>query len=129
MSDEKQLGSIGRFVISGAASAFVSWATCVGLIRLGMATSEAGSAAYLASLPVGFVLHRVFSFKSTNQFKGDAWRFAIVSALSAWAAGAGLTVATRDLGLRFEVALIVTVMVVAPLNYGAMRLWVFMRKI
>jgi putative flippase GtrA len=123
----ERIGSVGRFVISGALSALVSWSVCVGLLQFGTSASLAGSGAYLASIPVGFVLHRLFSFGSTNPWGGDAGRFVVVSASSACLAGAGLAFAMHTLGLRFELSVALMVVLVAPFNYGAMKLWVFFK--
>lgn len=120
-------GSLGRFVISGSLSALVSWFVCVGLLKVGAGASMAGSGAYLASIPVGFALHRLFSFNSANPWGGDAMRFIVVSASSAWLAGAGLAFAMNTLHLRFEYGVGLMVLLVTPFNYLAMKLWVFMR--
>ncbi|WP_293196320.1 GtrA family protein [Ottowia sp.] len=95
-------------------------------MRVGVSTGPAGGLAYLSSIPVGFVLHRVFSFESTNRVQKDAFRFVVLSGVSAWFAGALLSFLTSDLGIRFELSLLLTILVVAPSNYVAMRLWVFM---
>jgi putative flippase GtrA len=98
----------------------------MGLMSLGADTKVAGGAAYLSSVPIGFLLHKVFSFQSRNKAARDAVRFSVVSAASAVLAGVTLEQATQALGLSVLGALVVVAIVVTPCNFIAMRAWVFM---
>jgi len=107
-------------------TAAFSYAVCMGLIAGGIDTKVAGAAAYLSSVPMGFLLHKVFSFESKNKVSGDALRFAVVSIASAVLAGITLEQATEKLGLTVLGALVVVAVVVTPCSFVAMRAWVFM---
>lgn len=98
----------------------------MGLMSLGADTKVAGAAAYLSSVPMGFLLHKVFSFRSKNRVAEDAMRFVVVSGASAALAGVTLEQATQELGLSVLGALVVVALVVTPCNFLAMRAWVFM---
>ncbi len=115
-----------KFCVSGGITAAFSYAVCAGLMSLGADTKLAGAAGYLSSVPMGFVLHKVFSFESRNKVSRDAMRFAVVSVVSAVLAGVTLEQATQVLGLSVLGALVVVALVVTPCNFLAMRAWVFM---
>lgn len=115
-----------KFCVSGGVTAAFSYAVCTGLMSLGADTKVAGAAAYLSSVPLGFLLHKVFSFQSRNRVAGDAMRFIVVSGASAVLAGVTLEQATRLLGVSVLGALVVVALVVTPCNFIAMRAWVFM---
>lgn len=115
-----------KFCVSGALTAGFSYAGCMGLVSLGAGTKAAGAAAYLASVPMGFALHKLFSFESKNAVAQDGWRFLVVSVASAMLAGVTLEQATERLGLSVAAALVVVAVVVTPANFLAMRGWVFM---
>lgn len=115
-----------KFCVSGGLTAAFSYAVCMGLIGNGIDTKAAGAAAYLASVPMGFVLHKVFSFESKNRLSGDLLRFTVVSMGSAVLAGITLEQATQKLGLTVLGALVVVAVVVTPCSFVAMRAWVFM---
>ena len=112
-----------RFLLAGGLSALVSWTTCLLLMNSGTSVSVAGAVAYLSSIPAGYLLHRLFTFEVRSPVGTDICRFVVVSLCSAWAAGLTLSVMLRH--TTFEIALLLTVLVVAPINFTLLKAWVF----
>lgn len=68
-----------RFVVSGGAAALVYCFVLVQLTGAGLAPWLSGLLAYVVSMPVGFVLHKVFTFRSEQPFRQELPRFVATS--------------------------------------------------
>ena len=117
-----------KFCSSGLLTATCSYAICIGLINAGAEAIVAGAGGYLGSLPVGFMLHRLFSFGSRNAVQNDVWRFCLVSLASALLAGWILETAVTAWSLPIWAGLLAAAAVVLPANFTAMKVWVFLGR-
>lgn len=120
--------SLERFLLVGSAAAMCYCAACWALVAFGLRKDLAGSLAYLASMPLSFLMHRRFSFSSRNPAAHDGVRFIAMSAASTWLAGSGLVIAETTLGLSLTASITLMCMVIPLFNYASMRLWVFALK-
>jgi putative flippase GtrA len=120
------LAKLARFgvvgVLSGAIYALVT-AALVSL--LGVPPVAASVAGYCASVPMSFLGHRQFSFRSNGHWTAEAARFVVTQSLNIAVTAGAMAAATEWLGLPYYWGMAGAVLLVPIANFAAMNLWVF----
>lgn len=116
-----------RFAASGAAAALVYCVVLVQLTAFGLAPWLSGLLAYVASMPVGFVLHKIFTFRSDQPYRQELPRFVATSL-------PGIVIASLIPALLASTSRVpmpwvglMTSIVTPVITYILMSLWVFRR--
>lgn len=116
-----------RFLVSGGSAAIV-YAIAVRLLFAGgLSLGWSGALAYLVSTPVGYVLHRQFTFRSVRPVRIELPRFIAVSLLGLACASwipAQLS-APRGLALDLPWAIALTCIATPLITFTLKSLWVF----
>ena len=114
-----------RFVVSGiSAAAIYCLLAFFAVEQLGWQPLTAGLVAYLSALPVAYLLHRMFTFRSRSQIPAEASRFVATSLIGIGLSSGLLTTMTK-LGMPLAGALLVTCVLIPAANYLAMSRWTF----
>jgi putative flippase GtrA len=112
-------------VLSGAIFAIV---TALLVSGLGAPPIPASIAGYCASVPVSFLGHRAFSFRSNGQMTTDAVRFVLAQALNMAVTAGSMHMSVNWLGAQYYWGLVVAVVLVPIANFAFMNLWVFRQQ-
>lgn len=112
----------GVGVMSGVIYAAVTAALVTGL---GAAPTPASVAGYLAAVPLNFVGHRSFSFRSRGRWSLDALRFVAAQALNIAVTAGSMHAATVWFGSAYWWGMVAAVILVPIANFAFMNLWVF----
>jgi putative flippase GtrA len=124
------LAKLARFgvvgVLSGAIYALVT-AALVSL--LGVPPVAASVAGYCASVPMSFLGHRQFSFRSNGRWTSEAARFVATQALNIAVTAGAMAAATEWLAVPYYWGMAGAVLLVPIANFVAMNLWVFRNQV
>lgn len=115
-----RFGVVG--VLNGLVYAAVTSALVVGL---GMAPVPASVLGYCASVPLGFLGHRRFAFRSDGHWSAEAARFAFTQALNITVTALSMQAATQWLGGAYYWGMAAAVVLVPIANFLVLNLWVF----
>ncbi|WP_353227624.1 GtrA family protein [Novosphingobium sp.] len=119
----------GRFGIVGVASGLVYAVVTMALVRMGgIAPVPASIAGYCASVPLGFVGHRRFSFRSRGAWTAEALRFCATQAMNIAVTAGAMHGATAWLGVSYVWGMVGAVTLVPLANFACLNLWVFRRQ-
>jgi putative flippase GtrA len=80
---------------------------------------------YCASVPMSFLGHRRFSFRSNGHWTMEAVRFVFTQVINILVTATAMAAATRWLGAPYWWGMIAAVILVPIANFAAMNLWVF----
>jgi putative flippase GtrA len=123
---DDMLARMGRFGLVGVASGLVYAAVTVLLVRVfGAAPLAASVAGYCASVPLGFVGHRRFSFRSHGHWTVEAVRFVTTQAINVTVTAAIMHGVTAWLGVSYVWGMAGAVVLVPIGNFACLSLWVF----
>jgi putative flippase GtrA len=115
-----RFGVVG--VLSGAIYALVTTAL---VAQLGVAPVVASIAGYCASVPMSFLGHRQFSFRSNGHWTMEAVRFVLTQAINIAVTAGAMVAATEWLEAPYYWGMAGAVILVPIANFAAMNLWVF----
>jgi putative flippase GtrA len=114
-----------RFFVSGICAAVVYYAVAWWAVeQLGWKPLAAGLFAYLTALPMAYLLHRMFTFRSRSQIPAESSRF-VATSLIGIGLSSGLPAMMTKLGMPLTSALAITCVVVPAVNYLALSRWTF----
>jgi putative flippase GtrA len=114
-----------RFFVSGISAAVVYYAVAWSAVeQLGWKPLAAGLVAYLTALPMAYLLHRMFTFRSRSRIPAESSRFVATSLIGIGLSSVLPTMMTK-LGVPLASALAVTCVVVPAANYLALSRWTF----
>jgi putative flippase GtrA len=117
-----------RFGCVGVASGLVYGAVTALLVSgFGVAPVAASVAGYCISVPVSFLGHRGFSFRSHGRWTAEALRFAVTQALNIGVTVLAMRGATADFHVSYLWGVAATVVLVPVANFLLMNFWVFAR--
>lgn len=120
------LAKLARYGIIGVISGIVYAAvTTILIVRFALAPVPASVGGYFASVPLGFLGHRRFSFKSRGRWGGEALRFVVTQALNISIAILAMYGATVWVGSRYTWGMLAAVILVPVVNFAVLNLWVF----
>lgn len=100
----------------------------VKLASLGCDPSIAGAISYASSMPVAFLLHKKFSFRSAGTGKEEAARFIVASGVGMVVASALPKALTAWLGISANITALLTSIVTPVITYAALSRWVFAKN-
>ncbi|WBY02593.1 GtrA family protein [Ramlibacter tataouinensis] len=118
---------IGRFVLVGTAAAAVHWMMVVALVgRFGWQPLVANVAGWAAAFTVSFAGHHLLTFRG----HGTAWlasarRFLLISSAGFATNEAAYAVLLRWTSGRYDVLLLIVLVMVAGATYLLSRRWAF----
>jgi putative flippase GtrA len=122
------LARVIRFGCVGVASGLVYLAATALLVSgLDAAPIAASVAGYCISVPVSFLGHRGFSFRSHGRWTAEALRFAVTQALNIGVTVLAMRGATADFHVSYLWGAAATVVLVPVANFLMMNFWVFAR--
>jgi putative flippase GtrA len=117
-----------RFGVSGTVAALGYFGIAiVGVRTFRLAPEWAGFAGYIGSLPIAFLLHRVFTFRSRARFAPEWLRF-LCSSLLGCLLSSWLPAAAMDAGVSLHAALGLTCIIVPSVNYLLLSRWAFVAR-
>lgn len=115
-----------RFAVVGVLSgAIYCLVTALLVARAGAAPIPASIAGYCASVPMSFLGHRRFSFRSNGRWTSEALRFVLTQALNISVTALSMYGATALLGESYQWGMVAAVVLVPIANFAFMNLWVF----
>lgn len=115
-----RFGAVG--VLNGCIFAAV---TALLVSGLGVDPVAASVAGYCVSVPLGFIGHRQFSFRSHGQWRLEAWRFVLVQLVNVAATAGSMYLAVDRLGAAYYWGMAAAVVLVPALNFALAHLWIF----
>lgn len=115
-----------RFAIVGVLSgAIYCVVTALLVTRAGVEPIPASIAGYCAAVPMSFLGHRRYSFRSNGRWTGEALRFVLAQALNISVTALSMYGATAFLGESYQWGMAAAVVLVPLANFAFMNLWVF----
>lgn len=115
-----------RFGVVGVSSGLIYAAVTAFLVAIaGVAPVAASVAGYCASVPMSFLGHRRFSFRSNGRWTGEAARFVLAQALNIAVTVGAMHGATVWFAAAYWWGMIAAVILVPIANFVFMNLWVF----
>lgn len=115
-----RFGFVG--VASGTIYAFATWLLVTGADVAPVLASIAG---YCASVPMSFLGHRRFSFRSNGHWTAEAMRFAVSQAVNIAVTAGSMAAAMRLAAGAWWWGMVAAVILVPLANFAVMNLWVF----
>ena len=115
-----RFGAVG--VLSGSIYALV---TALLVAGLGTPPVPASIAGYCASVPMSFLGHRRFSFRSHGRWTAEAVRFVLAQALNIAVTALSMHGAVHWFGGAWYWGMVAAVILVPIANFAFMNLWVF----
>ena len=116
----------GRFGLVGVANGLVYAGVTALLVRQFAADPTLASViGYCASVPLGFVGHRRFSFRSDGHWSAEAIRFCVIQATNIAITAGAMHGATGWLGISYLWGIVAAVVLVPLANFACLNLWVF----
>ncbi|MEO6091836.1 MAG: GtrA family protein [Novosphingobium sp.] len=115
-----------RFACVGVASGAIYAAVTALLVRgIAVPPVPASILGYCASVPLSFLGHRGFSFRSNGHWTHEALRFVVAQALNMAVTAGSMQAAVVGLGLSYVWGMVAAVVFVPGANFLLMNLWVF----
>lgn len=125
-TDNRSLFRFARFAIVGALSSLFYIALVLFLIeKLQIDSSLSAAIGYLVSVPVNYLAHRKFSFRSEEKKKRELPRFVLVHLCNMAISVGGMFGAVNGLGLPSWVGAGSAAVLVPVSTFLALHLWVF----
>lgn len=120
------LARLIRFGCVGVSSGLV-YGTVTALLVSGLHAQPvpASIAGYCVSVPVSFLGHRGFSFRSQGRWTAEALRFVVTQALNLAVTVLAMRGATAALHVSYLWGIAATVVLVPAANFLLMHFWVF----
>lgn len=116
-----------RFGLSGIGAAIAYYGTARFLLVVwDWSAFAAGLTAYLLSMPIAYLLHRQFTFRSGARVGPEVRRFILSSAIGVVLASF-LPLFFRSRGLNVDASLVATCILVPAISYVLLSGWVFVR--
>ena len=123
------LAKMARFGAVGAAATVVyALAVVVFVSGLGVDPNAAAVLGYLTALPVSFIGHRRFTFRSKATMTPELMRFTVMHFVNMMVSLGGMAWAVDLLGLDYWVGILVAVVIVPLASYITADLWVFVDR-
>lgn len=115
-----------RFAVIGVANGLI-YAAVTSALVLGLDVQPvlASILGYCASVPMGFLGHRHFSFRSQGRWTAEAVRFVFTQALNIAVTALSMQAATVWLGGAYYWGMVAAVILVPIANFLVLNLWVF----
>jgi putative flippase GtrA len=121
-------GRVLRFVLVGGSSTLAYGALAVAAVDwLGIDPVPATVLAYVAVMPLNFLLQRSFTFRSTQEMRSELPRFLLVHGLNIAGSFALMLLVVEVLHVDYRWAVAGTMTFVPVLVFLAMDSWVFRR--
>jgi putative flippase GtrA len=109
-------------LLGGTIYALVTMALVSGF---SVAPIPASLGGYIASVPLGFIGHRQFSFRSNGRWTAEVVRFTVSQALNMMVTAAAMYAATRYFRASYAWGMVAAVILVPIANFALLNLWVF----
>jgi putative flippase GtrA len=121
------LGRVMRYGIVGVTVAVLYSLAIIGLVPMvrPFGPTVASVIGFCLVLPVGFWLHRRFSFADRAGGEGQAWRFTVTNIASFVISVGGMYVITELLRVSYLFGIAWNWVAVPAVNFGIYMLWVF----
>ena len=120
---------ISKFSVVGLLSGVLYIAfTSLAIHLLKVEARTASVIAYLAVIPINFVLQRGFTFRSGNAAAIDFPKYIVAQAVSLLACYAAMALAVDVLGLHYTIGNAAGILIVPFITYFIMDKWVFTRQ-
>lgn len=119
------VAQLTRFGVSGVINTIVYIGTGKALLAAGVGHAATGALALLVASATGYVLHKLFSFRSKNEPAGEAARFGLLVLLNATLSSAALPALARQVGMSDTLALMTVSLILPVTNFLAMKFWIF----
>ena len=115
-----------RFAGVGVMSGLI-YAIVTALLVSGIAVNPtlASIGGYCAAIPLNFVGHRQFSFRSRGRLSFDMLRFVVAQAINIAVTAGAMYAVTAWFGAAYWWGMIAAVILVPVANFAFMNLWVF----
>ena len=121
-------GQFIKFGIVGVINTLSSWVFYYSLLFLGVHYIIATTVAYILSSIIGFILNKVWVFKSKNKVSSSLFKY-IVTYGSSYLLNVGVMYLLVDIiGISDKIAPLLVLFVTVPYNYIFSKLWVFKKK-
>jgi putative flippase GtrA len=117
-----------RYGISGSINTVVYVASGKAMILSGMNAHATGALALALAMCAGFLLHRAFSFRSSNVAGHDARRFLCLGAVNASISTFGLPALMSTGQISPLMSLLLLGCLLPLTNFVAMKFWVFSER-
>ena len=117
-----------RFGISGSINTVVYVLSGKAMILAGLNPHATGALALVLAMCTGFLLHRGFSFRSSNVARHDAKRFLCLGAVNASISTFGLPALMAGGKLSPLMSLVLLGCLLPLTNFVAMKFWVFSER-
>lgn len=117
-----------RFGVSGVLNAAVYIASGKAMLLAGVPQAVAGAMALLLCSAVGYGLHRLYSFRSSNKALAEAGRYAVLVGINTMLSSVGLPILIEVMGMPETAALVTLAMVLPFTNFVAMKAWIFKQR-
>ena len=115
-----------RFALVGLLNGCIFAAVTALLVSgLGVDPIPASVAGYCLSVPLGFLGHRQFSFRSRGHWLAEAGRFVVVQLVNIAATAGSMYLAVEHLGAAYYWGMVAAVILVPMVNFLLAHLWVF----
>ena len=118
-----------RFLIVGGFSTLFYGVVCGFLIDRKIAGPAGGAAiGYLASIPLNYLLQRIFTFRSRNKPSGEALRYLLVHMANLSLSTIGMYFLATKLGFDYRLGILATMVIVPVLVFVMLNRWVFAQR-
>ena len=115
-----------RFAIIGSLNSFIfASVTALLVSMLWVAPVPASIVGYCVSVPISFLGHRQFSFRSRGHWPVEASRFVLVQLVSIAATAGSMYLAVDHFAAAYYWGMVAAVILVPVLNFALANLWVF----
>jgi putative flippase GtrA len=111
------VGGLSGCIFAGATFTFVTLA--------GFEDKLSSALAYIVSMPLNFIGHRIFSFRSTTKILPSAGRFAVIHLVNILITILAMGAAVDVLKLPYYLGVFAAIVVVPLANFFLMDAWVF----
>lgn len=121
-----KIGKVARFGVVGVFSTLLYVAATNLLITMGsMHPAVASGLGYLIVIPLNYLLHRSFSFRSTRSHRSAGHRYLLVHLLNIVGSMGVMQLVTSVLHLDYRVGIVLTATMVPVIVFVVLDRWVF----
>lgn len=114
------------FGLVGGTSALIDFALFWVLTRFGLIPGVASAISFLSAFAVNYQGNKSLVFKAAHT-RGALWRYIVLVVVNLGLSSGGVTLGVA-IGLPSIVAKLISMVIVAVVNFIAMRLWVFRHR-
>jgi putative flippase GtrA len=126
VGSDRLLAKAFRFACIGLLGGSIYALVTIALVSgLGIAPVPASLGGYVASVPLGFIGHRQFSFRSNGRWTAEVTRFVVSQALNMSVTAGAMYAATRYFAADYGWGMVAAVILVPIANFALLNLWVF----